>query len=758
MAGDTVADFRGGKSLSKACSLLLFALAGLAPAQTFSVLHTFQYFPHGASPAAPLYRDSLGNLYGTTEYGGAYNAGVVFKLDSTGSQTVLHTFTGGADGGNPTAGVTMDSAGNLYGTAFAGGYPGVGINSHGAGVIYKIEASGVYSVLYAFKDEGDGANPDSGVIVDAAGNLYGTTYWTGNIYKISPAGVETVLYTFTEGPSGIYPVAGVTADAAGNLYGTTSYGGALGFGAVYKLSSSGAFTVLHALSYSTSSGVILDAEGNLYGTESVGVYKLAPTGSFTLLARVYNGGGISGLARDSSSNFYFASSSGIASQPAELHGAVYKLSSGGALTALYGFSGSVLEVGNRPFNAAPILDAAGNLYGTTPNESTAGIIYEIAASGGVRWLYDFAPSPGGSEPASSLTYDSAGNLYGTTAEGGGSQNGGTVYKLSPAGKQTVLYAFQGGTTDGAGPTTGVVFDHAGNLYGTTPTGGVGSCVYDSDFTRSCGVVYKVSPSGQESILHFFSGGADGGQPNGLAIDSQGNLYGTASLGGLSEGVVFKVDTAGAFSVLYSFTGGSDGGEPLAGVTVDAAGNLYGTTYVLGGWGGSGVIFKIDAAGAYNVLHSFPAEYDSCGPQNSLTLDAEGNLYGTCTSGGSGGDGWIFKLTPAGELSTVFAFAYPSAVGHANSSVVLDGAGNLYGTISNDPYGFCPGTTNACGEVYRVSPSGKENVLYSFTGGADGASPVGVTLGADGALYGIATGLLPVIAAGGGGVAFRIALP
>jgi uncharacterized repeat protein (TIGR03803 family) len=403
-------------------SRLLFVLACAvaitsgARAQSFSVLHTFQYFPHGASPYAPLYRDS--SLYGTTNGGGQYNAGVVFKLNPSGNEKMLYTFTGGTDGGNPCAGVVMDLAGNLYGTTYRGGLAGAGVNQVGAGVVFKIDTSGQYTVLYTFTGGGDGSGPFAGVILDLSGNLYGTTYYGGAsgdgvVYKVTPSGGETVLYSFAGGTStgndGANPYAGVTMDAVGNLYGTTYNGGGYSKGVIYKISPSGQETLLYNLGccgktttgYYPTGGVVLDSQGNIYGTAGV-VYKLDTAGNFTMLAKMLTG--LSGLVRDASGNLFFASYQG-AKWP---EGAVFKLDTSGKVSVLYKFKGSVVTSGiplpiAGGLNANPVLDAAGNLYGTTPYQGTAGIVYEIQASGKVKSLYDFKPATGGSEPSTGLT-------------------------------------------------------------------------------------------------------------------------------------------------------------------------------------------------------------------------------------------------------------------------------------------------------------------------------------------------------------------
>ncbi len=415
----------------------------------------------------------------------------------------------------------MDSAGNLYGTTFQGGI-GQGQLGSGAGVVFKIDWSGRYSVLYRFTGGADGSGPASNLILDAAGYLYGTTAGGGPqnygvVFKVSQSGQETVLYGFTDGSEGVYP-SGVTADAAGNLYGTTLEGGEYGTGAVFKLSRSGQVTVLHTFGqYGRPSGVILDAAGNLYGGAQDLIYKLDPAGNLTALAEF--DGVPSELVRDTSGNLYFTSGA---------PGSVYKLETNGNLT-LYSFTGIALTGIIGP-NATPVVDTAGNLYGTSSNDGSAGIVYEIEAGGTFKMLDNFQPAIGGTGPYSGVTLDAAGNLFGTTNRGGIPLNLGVVYKLSPDGQETVLHAFQGGGTDGANPVGNVVLDRAGNLYGVATNAGA----------DNHGMVYKLTPSGGETILHSFAGGSDGTYPFGLALDSAGNLYGAASGGGANgEGVIYK---------------------------------------------------------------------------------------------------------------------------------------------------------------------------------------------------------------------------
>jgi uncharacterized repeat protein (TIGR03803 family) len=233
-------------------------------------------------------RDSTGNLYGTTYDGGVTGVtlGVVFKLDTTGRETA-YAFPGSLGGSEPLYGVIRDPAGNLYGTTE---YGGTGFSIFGYGVVYKLNTAGQQTVLYAFTGGADGGTPGSGVILDSAGNLYGTTYAGGTgagvVYMLDKAGTETVLYTFTGGADGGNPSGGVIRDSEGNLYGTTGSGGAANEGVVFKLDTAGKETVLYSFTGGAGGSgpccVIGDSAGNLYGTAVGGtnpggvVFKLIP--------------------------------------------------------------------------------------------------------------------------------------------------------------------------------------------------------------------------------------------------------------------------------------------------------------------------------------------------------------------------------------------------------------------------------------------------------------------------------------------------
>jgi uncharacterized repeat protein (TIGR03803 family) len=300
--------------------------------------------------------------------------------------------------------------------------------------------------------------------------------------------------------------------------------------------------------------------------------------------------------------------------------------------------------------------------------------------------------------------DAAGNLYGTTLQGG-DFGAGTVFMVNPSGHETVLYAFTG-LYDGALPYSGLLMDAAGNLYGTASSGG---------FPAFTGLVFKLDTSGHETVLYYFMNRGDGAYPLASVImDANGNLYGTTYYGGTSgAGTVFKVDAAGTETVLYSFTGGNDGSNPVAGVSMDADGNLYGTTEFGGsspncGPFGCGVVFKLTKKGTVTILYTFTgAGGDGANPTAGLVRDAKGNLYGTTEYGGGGsnGAGMVFKLDKTGKETKLEVFTGGKDGGFPYAGLIRDKAGNLYGTgqLGGNLADCSSNISNGCGVVFKITP-------------------------------------------------------
>jgi uncharacterized repeat protein (TIGR03803 family) len=247
--------------------------------------------------------------------------------------------------------------------------------------------------------------------------------------------------------------------------------------------------------------------------------------------------------------------------------------------------------------------------------------------------------------------DAHGNLYGTTYAGGSQYSWGTAFELTPSGTETKIHTFSSAAT--ALPWGGLIFDAQGNLYGTSI--GSGGC------PPRCGTVFEITTLRAFKVRYHFEAPANGSMPQGTLVrDGQGNLYGTTIYGGAhGKGAVFKVTPSGVETVLHSFAGGSDGAYPNGGLVADAHGNLYGTTSV-GGSAlcnvGCGTVFKIAASGAKTILYRFKGAPDGESPSAGLILDSASNLYGTTLTGGSHGDGTVFKLTPSRVETVLYSFA------------------------------------------------------------------------------------------------------
>jgi uncharacterized repeat protein (TIGR03803 family) len=481
----------------------------------------------------------------------------------------------------------------------------------------------------------------------------------------------TLVHTFAGAPDGEAPVAGLVRDAAGNLYGTTQQGGITGgvcansglngCGTVFKLDPSGNETVLYKFTGGTdgqfpAAGLVLDASGNLYGTTQYGGPVTATCGIGC--------------------------------------GTIFKLDPAGTptLTVLH-------SIGSR---AGLAMDGAGKLYGST----TEGI-FQLDPVTGTFTVLDSTAGSG-----ATLALDAAGNIYGTTEFGGitggvcGNSGCGTVFKLDTTLTYTVLYSFTGQGNDGLNPLGGVVLDAAGNLWGTTSNGGALDCIGGQHNAIGCGTVFKVSPAGGETS-GFSLNGPDFPQA-GLALDAAGIFYGTSTFDGSAEGLgeLFKIGPDGIQSPLHIFTGLADGQSPLAGVVLDAAGNVYGTTPT-GGPSTFGTVFKIDPTGP----QTFPLTVVIYG---SGTVTGSGvNCSSNCATWVSPGTMFTLTATPPAGSSFV-GWVAPPCSGTGTCSVTINSAQTVGATFDSDFTVSATALTPAA-----VSPGASSTSIVNVVAAASG---------------------------------------
>jgi uncharacterized repeat protein (TIGR03803 family) len=464
----------------------------------------------------------------------------VFKITTNGTLTHLYSFTGSKDSGGSGAEMMQSSDGNFYGTT---GAPG----TDGQGTVFKISTNGALTILYSFTSPDDGASPDAALVQGGDGNFYGTTYTggtsnAGTVFKISTNGANgalTSLYSFSYGYDGGRPD-GLVLGGDGNFYGTTEYGGTNGSGTVFKISTNGVLATLYSFTGSTNgaypqAALVQGSDASFYGTTK--------------------GGGTNG------------------------YGTVFRISANGVLTSLYSF-GSVWDHflsldGAYPF-AALVQGRDGSFYGATANRDSQygdypmygdGTVFKISTNGALTHLHSFgmaratnAYSLDGSYLQAGLVQGGDGYFYGTTEfsafDGFDYVGFGTVFKISPNGALITLYSFgsardtNGDSLDGANPSTGLVQGADGNFYGTTsdshPYTGV---------RHAYGTVFQITTNGVLTTLHFFTGGNDGGNPQGALVQGHdGTFYGTTSEGGAGgSGTVFRLTVVPDPPVLTIFS-------------------------------------------------------------------------------------------------------------------------------------------------------------------------------------------------------------
>jgi len=710
--------------------LLLNAVCGRAiEPQT---LFNFEVGP--GTVTASLVQGPDGNFYGTTAQGGPMRSGTVFRVTPAGVLTTLVS-----DQANPAAGLVVGNDGLLYGMTSAGG--GFG----GFGTVFKMTTNGALTTIAGLSGV-NGENPQSGLVLAQDGNFYGTspqggTNSVGNVFRVTPAGVVTSLVSFDSSSLGGGPSAGLALGPDGNLYGITAFGGAVGLGTIFKITTGGAFTNLY--SFQLPDGFVRRArltpgpDGNLYGTSRDGgsadmgtIFKITPNGIFTNLVSFRGTNGAvpqAELTVGADRQLYGTTQLGGSASS----GTVFKVTTNGALTTLVSFASSV-----NGFNAVPqagLLAANdGNFYGCTP-----GAVFKMTPGGALTFLTSLIPL-NGVHPHANLVLGPDGNLYGTTREGG-SNNVGAIFRLSTSGSLTSLFSFS--TTNGSAPQGGLSLGSDGNFYGTTSQGG-------SNFA---GTVFRFSTNGTLTTLASLGGARGASSQCQLVAGADGSFYGTAPQQGANgSGTVFRITTNGVFTTLVSFNN-TNGAFPVDGLMLGQDGNFYGTT-ANGGSHVAGTVFRMTPAGALTTLFSFN-NTNGANPFGGLVQDSDGLLYGATAFGGTNlSFGTLFRITTNGVLTTLFNFHFTDGE-EPSSKMIFGPDGGLYGTtpfggsLPTDPIGADLGT------VFRITTNGLFTALFQFQG-PNGASPgASLALGPDGNLYGSTENGGP----GGGGTLFRIVL-
>ena len=757
------------------------------PAGVITPLVSFGY-TDGGIPVAGLVQDTDGTFYGTTYYGGTNGVGSVFKMTAEGALTSLYSFSGDADGSNPFGGIMLSRDGNLYGTTESGG-------TYGSGTVFRMATDGTLVTLAQF-DDYQGANPEGVLLQGADGNLYGTTPNGGQanegaIYRLtinSPLQItrqpqpqlafigDTV--TFNVATFGSLPVSyqwrknGKNLTDAGSLSGSSSR--------TLLLTN---ITVADAANYSVvvsnASGAITSASARLEILVSPPFIVSGPddqtvlvgaTATFSVDAdgdeplyyqwqkngtNLTDNGSILGSASSTLTlNNVTVASAGTYS--VIVSNDLDSVSSDGALLTVipvtqpgaffYSLHSFTSSGGLNPY-AGLVQGKDAFLYGTTLNGGSSGYgsTFKVATSGSFTLLHSFTNGLDGAAPYAGLVQGRDGNFYGTAFQGG-TFSSGTVFKMTSTGGFSFLYSFLGGD-DGSDPPDSLIQGADGKLYGTAYQGG----------SNNLGSVFSITTNGAFAPLAGFD------QDNGafpvasLIQATNGVLYGTTILGGTNDyGTVFSLTTNGALTTLASFSY-TNGANPVGALLQASDGLFYGTTGAGGTNGGWGTVFRMTADGTLTSLYSFAYD-DGAYPGAGLVQATDGNLYGTTAEGGLGGQGTVFRITTNGVLTTVVWFNGANGA-NPQSPVVQVRDGSFCGTTEYGGTGYNGAASTGDGLIFRlilpmflsnpftqavaaasapyaasltansIRPSG-DTVLYAKLGG-----PAWLNVGSDGTLSG-----------------------
>lgn len=532
---------------------------------TFTVLRNLNSAADGANCYGSLVKGSDNNFYGITNGGGTSGQGTIFKITPGGVYTVLRQLNAVTDGGHSQSDLIQATDGNFYGMAYSGG-------TSFQGTVFKITSTGTFTTIRSFVPA-NGTNPLGSLVQGADGNFYGLTSGGGasaggTIFKITPAGTLTVLRSLLSATDGGNPKGSLAKATDGSFYGLTNIGGSNLFGTLFKITSAGAFTVLTRFNGATQGNapfetVLKAKDSSYYGTASSGglynygtIFKIC-RGTVTMLRsfnRNTDGGTPKGsLVQGTDGYLYGCTTEGGTGSA----GTIFKISPTGVFAVLKNLSATA--DGGSP-QGSLLAPGDGNFYGMTKSGGAngSGTIFKLTPTGAYTVLRHLAGSTDGANPEGNLVRGSDGNFYGVT------YTNGRIFRITPGGVFTVLHAFLA-STEGSYPAGSLVLGTDGKFYGTTSGGGI----------NNAGTIFKVTPTGTITILKVLSPATDGGSPRGnLVMGTDGNFYGATSTGGSNKaGTVFKITPAGVYTVLRQLNMAVDGGNSYGSLIISQVNKL-----------------------------------------------------------------------------------------------------------------------------------------------------------------------------------------
>ncbi len=639
-------------------------------------------------------------LVGLMSKGGPRGGGTAFSIKTNGTGFGVHQALL-SWGRSPTGDLVRGADGNFYGmTAYGGNY--------GYGTIFRVTPGGTITVLRHL-DNTDGRFPAGSLVVGSDGAFYGMTRYGGanaggTIFKITAGGTFTVLRPLKSTTDGRYPQGSLVRGTDGNFYGMTNAGGTNGYGTIFRISPGGAtFTVLRHLSRTTDGS--------------------SPAGS---------------LVQNTDGAFYGMTYSGGTTG----YGTLFRITTGGSFSVLHHLDGS--SQGSLPV-ANLVQGTDGNYYGTTSAGGTTnhGTVFRTCTNGTYTVLYSLNRTPHGGAPLGNLVQGADGAFYGTSSEGG-SNAAGTIFRITTGGSFTVLRHLSS-SADGRNPRAGLVRGTDGAFYGTTYGGG----------SNGHGTIFRITAGGTYTVLRHLSSLTDGRNPEAeLVQGNDGAFYGSTYNGGSNGwGTIFRITAGGTFTVLRHLSSSTDGRYPEGSLTQAPDGAFYGVNSA-GGSNGGGTIFRITAGGSFSVLRHLFKGNDGANPRGNLVRGSDGAFYGMTSTGGTKGEGTIFRITGAGTFTVLrhldlntdgstplggFIIQKPNPVAIAQTvaatedtpkTIVLSGTGGtpLTYTIVTPP---ANGTLTGSGANRKYTPKanffGTDSFTFTVSWGCQTSAPKQVTI-------------------------------